>query len=460
MTLIKSLLLGSSATLIAVASAQAADLPTKKGAPAAEYVKVCKIGGIAGFILPGSDTCLKISGAVLAQAAGGSLSGQTVITGTGTQAVRTFNGTDVRDGYGESARADLQFEAVSNTANGPLISVADVHFDQGYGSNVAGPNWAYINEAYIQWAGITAGIKPSFYDYLGGGEAWFNFLSPEHTGTGIPLFAYTATFGGGFSATISLEQPGAAANSGFAPFNFGQNNFFTGVGTGSLNSELGARVPDIVGSLDLAQAWGGAHLAGVAHQAQLVSNFGNNDTKWGYGFLGGITFNLPSLGAGDDVKFQGAYSHAAIAYSGFTTADWGGGDNGLNINGNGQIYDFADGVDNGSNVWSTPTTWEAAAELELHLTPQFEIAPEISYAQIQWSNRGSFVALEGNAQSWLGGAVLTWTPVTNLSFGLDLIYQASHYDAYSGTFVQPTNGPLASGNADGFNGRFRIERDF
>ena len=53
MTLIKSLLLGSAAGIVAVASAQAADLPTKKAAPV-EYVKVCNVGGITGWTLPGS----------------------------------------------------------------------------------------------------------------------------------------------------------------------------------------------------------------------------------------------------------------------------------------------------------------------------------------------------------------------------------------------------------------------
>ena len=70
----KSLLLGSAATLVVVAGAQAADLPTKKGAPAAEYVKVCKVGDIAGFIIPGSDTCLKISGYITGQLAMGNVS--------------------------------------------------------------------------------------------------------------------------------------------------------------------------------------------------------------------------------------------------------------------------------------------------------------------------------------------------------------------------------------------------
>ena len=76
MTLMKSLLLGSAATLVVVASAQAADLPTRKGAPAAEYVKVCKVGDIAGFIIPGSDTCLKISGYVNAQIAVGNVTNE------------------------------------------------------------------------------------------------------------------------------------------------------------------------------------------------------------------------------------------------------------------------------------------------------------------------------------------------------------------------------------------------
>ena len=61
MTLIKSILLGSAAGIVAVATAQAADLPTRKAAPV-EYVRVCNVGGITGWTLPGSDTCVKFSG--------------------------------------------------------------------------------------------------------------------------------------------------------------------------------------------------------------------------------------------------------------------------------------------------------------------------------------------------------------------------------------------------------------
>ena len=75
MTLIKSLLLGSAAGIVAVATAQAADLPTRKAAPV-EYVRVCNVGGITGWTLPGSDTCVKFSGYVTAHFIAGNLSSQ------------------------------------------------------------------------------------------------------------------------------------------------------------------------------------------------------------------------------------------------------------------------------------------------------------------------------------------------------------------------------------------------
>src|SRR5215213_9411509 len=63
MKLVKSLLLGSAAGLVAVAGAQAADLPVRKAAPV-DYVRVCSTYGAGYFFIPGSDTCLRISGFV------------------------------------------------------------------------------------------------------------------------------------------------------------------------------------------------------------------------------------------------------------------------------------------------------------------------------------------------------------------------------------------------------------
>src|ERR1700761_4330190 len=62
MKMVKSLVLGSAAALIAVGGAQAADLPVK--AKAVEYVKVCSLYGAGFWYIPGTDTCIKIGGYV------------------------------------------------------------------------------------------------------------------------------------------------------------------------------------------------------------------------------------------------------------------------------------------------------------------------------------------------------------------------------------------------------------
>ena len=188
-----------------------------------------------------------------------------------------------------------------------------------------------INQAYVQWAGITAGKKNSLYDFIGGGEAWYNLLSPDHSGTGVEMFAYTATFGGGFSATIDFEQPENVANYAYS------DETYTNAST------LGARSPDIIASLDVTQAWGMAHLAAVAHNVRMVDNsYGNTINTWGWGVIGGLGINLPSLGAGDVLKLQADYTHAAVSYSGFVTDGWGENNQGMNMNGNGSLYQFAD----------------------------------------------------------------------------------------------------------------------
>ena len=64
MQIVKSLLLGSAAGLVAVSVTQAADLPVK--AKPVEYVKICSLYGEGFYYIPGSQICLKIGGYVRA----------------------------------------------------------------------------------------------------------------------------------------------------------------------------------------------------------------------------------------------------------------------------------------------------------------------------------------------------------------------------------------------------------
>src|SRR5438270_841339 len=65
MKMVKSLLLGTAAGLVAVAGAQAADMPVK-AAPVA-YVKICSLYGDGFYYVPGTATCIKFGGYVRLQ---------------------------------------------------------------------------------------------------------------------------------------------------------------------------------------------------------------------------------------------------------------------------------------------------------------------------------------------------------------------------------------------------------
>ncbi|MGO9773574.1 MAG: porin [Roseiarcus sp.] len=470
MTLIKSLLLGSAATLVVVAAAQAADLPTKKGAPVAQYVKICNIGGVAGFVIPGSDTCLKISGTLYAMGEVGNLNQQYDWAGTtkansvhgfDESALKQGADTNTRDDLGYYTRFNFALDAANNTAYGVLTAHIDINFNIGSGFNSPGSvgyaqNWVNINHAYLQWAGFTAGVHDSYFSFFGGGEGWENTMSPDRKGYNQPnLFAYTATFGGGFSATVSLEDPtvqNPTMGAG-SPINWNGTDFaITG------NSQyLGLRAPDIIGAIDLVQGWGGAHLAVVAHNVNMQDNSLGAYTlnTWGWAIDGGVKFNLPSIGAGDNIQLQGAWSENAVWYSGMPDAM--NGDLGQ-VNGNGIPMPFADAFSNGLGQWATPTAWSIAATGEFHFGPTFFIAPEIAYGQLTWSNSG-YGAISDNVQSWTGGAVFHWDPVAHLDFALELLYQGTNQSMPT-KFTQSTGYAPWQGNTNGGVARLMVTRDF
>ena len=462
MTLIKSLLLGTAAGVVAVASAQAADLPTRKGPVAAEYVRICSItvagAPVVGFVLPGSDTCIKISGYITAQIEGGNLNvGHTMNYATGVQSI---NPTTTRDSIGYATRYNLTLDTVSNTAYGPLVGHGEYQFNAGGGfDNLQGGSDGGLNEAYLTWAGLTAGKAPSFFSFTGGGYGYANFFSPDRKGYAQPeLVAYTASFGGGFAATISVENP-------YAP-SIGSNaagTIFVDPGTyqGYLGSatENGMRVPDLVGALSVHQAWGMAQISGVGHNIRATSADGlASIDKWGYAIDGGVQFNIPTL-AGATVGVTGVWSRNAIWYSGIPDGMWG--EDGA-VNGNGQAMAIGDAFYNGAGLgWATPEAWSITGYGQMVVNPQITLQLEGSYGQVNWSGESAASPLF-NSRSFIVGGVGHWDPVKNLDFALELMYQDTTNDRPTG--YVPGNGVTTTANwqgkADGFATRLMITRAF
>ncbi len=542
MTLIKSILLGSAAGLVAAASAQAADLPTRKAAPV-EYVRVCNVGGITGWTMPGSDTCVKISGFMTAHFIAGNASNQfnsassvpalvpiatalgvanpghvsqVLMVEGGNVPVPVFNaatgklsgvtlpnqgnGQFNRDEAGWNIRANLGFDFASNTAFGPLIGHMDFNSDLGSGLDSPRGSFTYVNTGYVTWAGITAGKAQSFYSFVGGGDNWNNFFSPDQKGFNEPLLmAYTASFGGGFTATLAAQSQGTNGASGGGTnetggFSGGTNNSGTGLFAGSVPGPTtygGQRWPDIVGALHVKQGWGEAQVSGVIHDVNVqdeefngtatcgitgVAGCAAGESRVGWGVDAGVKVNLTNggwfgniWGAGDDILFTGSYTRNATWYSGLPDAQ--NGENGQ-VNGNGQQMFLADAYFNPlTNSWSSPTAWSVSGLLEHHWTPTIYTDLEGSVGGVRWSGESGSVGGVGtgvispSAFTWLVGADIGWNPVTNLNFDLELMYQAVSQErpnALVGTvFNTGAFIPGAwEGDSSGFQGRIRVTRYF
>src|SRR5205085_10681588 len=112
MKIVKSLMLGSAAGLLAMSGAQAADLPVK--AKAVEYVKICSLYGAGFYYIPGTDTCIKLGGYLRAEVALGTNSDFGGNLNTTTQGA---NGSRNRltNYYTMRAREDLNIDTRTAT---------------------------------------------------------------------------------------------------------------------------------------------------------------------------------------------------------------------------------------------------------------------------------------------------------------------------------------------------------
>ncbi len=223
MKLIKSLLLGGAAGLVAVSAASAADLAVTKPAPA-EYVRVCSSEGAGFFYIPGTETCLKIGGWVQMD--------------VDFRDVERDPGVDTDFGFDFEPGARIEFDARTQTSLGTLRSFVGLEF---YG-NGASDDLA-LDRAFITLGGFVVGRSDTFFG--------FDDPLPYTFGGGSDLIGYTATFGSGFYAGLAAEHPTGV------DFVDGDTTIGSLVGNvGYLNGGLHVRLAGLVGQLVDETRWG------------------------------------------------------------------------------------------------------------------------------------------------------------------------------------------------------------
>ncbi|MBA9066276.1 hypothetical protein GGQ91_005707, partial [Methylobacterium fujisawaense] len=110
MNYLESVLLGAVAAITTVGVAEAADLPARTAVPVA-YVRVCGAYGPGFFFIPGTDTCLRLSGRARFEG------------GYRTSYGRQF-GTNLGDTAGFQGQMRINLDARTQTAYGTLRAFA------------------------------------------------------------------------------------------------------------------------------------------------------------------------------------------------------------------------------------------------------------------------------------------------------------------------------------------------
>jgi hypothetical protein len=307
------------------------------------------------------------------------------------------------DGYSWLSRGYLYLDARTATEFGTLRAYVSM-----YMTNVNGANSATLDNAYIQWGGLTAGRLGSNANIYTG-QVFMGNVTRDWSDTTLNQIAYTAAFGNGLSATIALED-----RSGREVGNYG-----------------GTRAPDLVAALGISQGWGAAKLVGAlhqvypnvaaAHQTGATNNGADDQLGWAIG--AGVNFNLPMINSGSNIYFQGFYADGALSYIGNGITSVAG------------VTDY--GTTSGTN-----SGYSLSAGLYIQATSTIGLALDGSYAQVDMDNTPAV----GDVTRYAIDGSVQWEPVSGFVMGTDL--------GYSNTDISGT------GDTDELKFGVRMQRTF
>jgi hypothetical protein len=433
MKMVKSLLLGSAAGVVAVAGAQAADLPVK--AKPVQYVKICTLYGDGFYYIPGSDTCIRFTGYIRADY-GYQVTGarQPQYSGAAGANDRTVNR------YSTRHRGSFSIDTRTQTAYGTLRTFQTHHMQ-----NENSTDSFNITRAFIQWGGFTFGRTVSFIDHEGSlGDSGFRSLHQSQqdstTGaSGTNQIAYTWQLGNGITLNVGADERRIRNIA-----NRSTGSLTQGVDPTSFRA--GSNHPNPWVSLRVNQAWGRASVAVIANHNQATyytdtggactggqtgtTLCGYPDDKWGWAVLAGTELKLDFLSPGSRIGGFMTYGVGATRYvaSNLTSPGLYGSGNEIAI---GAVTD-AVYVD-GSSLQQT-TAWSAGGGFEYFWTRNFSSTIYGAYTEVSYNNtvlnNGWFCTgpFNGSASCdpgfkvWSVGTHHDWFPLPGLRFAVDVLY--------------------------------------
>jgi len=509
MNMMKSLFLGSAAGLLAVAGAQAADLPVK--AKAVEYVKVCSLYGAGFWYVPGTDTCLKIGSYIRTQISWGAEGGGIPI-GAGSSDTSGRNTRIDTSDVGFRSRQALSVDLRTQTEYGTLRSYLEVgaqvttSSNASAGTNAATGDAVFVDRGFVQFAGFTVGRTRSFFDI--NSMAPYSYANSRISGdtgaAGITVWTYTAQLGNGVSASLGFEDGGSSSGGrGRSVTNLNattNTTAFTGAAGGVTNAgssgawtlggtatdNRGSTFPDVVGALRIDQAWGYAQVAAALHDVSGgyytsgtgslagAQNNGHPSDKIGYAITGGFTLNNVLGMKGDTFGMQVAYTVGAAGYATRATGAWlQYGAQGSTSLGVGWLSEGVFTTTGASNIELTEV-WGINGAYQHMWNPKWRTSLYGGYNEVNYNNNAKAMVCPagvGVAQSavgptatgtngftgavsncnpdyswWQVGTRTQWNPHPDLDIGVDVLYTKLN-TAFKGTTTIPSQGGRPAGAA-------------
>ena len=386
---IKSLLLGSAAALVAVSGARAADAVVVAEPEPVEYVRVCDVYGTGFYYMPGTETCLKVSGYMRYDIGVGDLFQLTTIDKKDFAETGEVN---INDTYYKRARFALRLDARTETELGTLRAYTQLNFQWDTNQGVGDPGFdnaglptietsdeggeISINHAYLELGGFLIGktdsLFTSFTDYAGTviNDDFAVPFGPYDTHT----IQYKFDAGNGFTAAIALEE-GNSDDDAFFPDDTDGDGVVDDVVAIDDAYTLDDYVPHVVAGVGYTGGWGSIRAVGAydavweefaakvkldVKATEALSLF----VMAGYKSSEDFSFTND---AGTTIEFDGPNWYG----------NWGGD---WAIWGGGRYVLSPKAAINVQLAYDEFENFSAVANVDYELVPGFTITPEIAYA--------------------------------------------------------------------------------
>ena len=215
-----------------------------------------------------------------------------------------------------------------------------------------------------------------------------DFFSDQQVNT----FAYTASFGSGFTATVAIEDKTDRAIGAF----------WTAWSTqsASLVGRLADQeLPNVVAALRVDQAWGAAQISAAVQDNEgddLVVDLVGEAPDLGWAVQAGVQINLPVAVEGSYVWLQATYNEGANAY--------------------GFLGDTLD-IDNGKEDFSIITgdlskQWAVGGGINFQATENVALYGSAAFVSYEAADVTSF---SPDSETIQAAAGVLWVPVNNLN---------------------------------------------